>query len=547
MLCMTSMGLWAQDHTDVHRKYLYGIDHQLTTINGMSIGMLQLATLQNNGVRSYSAERILTANWALENNATTTDIRNIIVQNAATLGYNNWTGTTLQGNYNSKTFKNQRLNVSVSANTADNMRSVAGRDVLNKSNGGMLSANYYYAKKKFSVSSNLELTKDVRQYDSEDALLKLHTNHNYGHWNNNFSYQINNNTKLSATANILGYFGSVKTNDFQYEGSQSLSTLRTTLAQQFRKFSMQNSVTYQRLQDNNVFSRTQNRWEWSNSLSPRIKNKNTKLQLRNSIVHTDSTSFFYAPQLAYSHTKEKISIKASANRFMRTQTNDVEMWPYFTYADNGIRNVTGEQVQTHVAYNLNHEISLYQLLRYEQFTDFKLAGESLRSMARASLGILRRKDRKWNYSGVYHYRFLGDGQLAKLAPEHTAVVQVRRDNIYARQLCSRLPFGDWFWGFEINTGYRSGQHTIERNAVSNERMTGLFFTDVSYSLTNENRSRYYYDNENKGTWQLDFTIQNLFNDNTLTDNQLNNNFILLTEGIRNTRQAKVALSYTFGK
>lgn len=78
-------------------------------------------------------------------------------------------------------------------------------------------------------------------------------------------------------------------------------------------------------------------------------------------------------------------------------------------------------------------------------------------------------------------------------------------------------------------------------------MRNLFFTDVSYTLSNRrNYSGYRYNGyDNKGTWLFTIEVQNMFNAQTLTAEQRETTALLLNKGIRTARQIKLGVSYKF--
>jgi len=103
------------------------------------------------------------------------------------------------------------------------------------------------------------------------------------------------------------------------------------------------------------------------------------------------------------------------------------------------------------------------------------------------------------------------------------------------------------WDGDISTGYRSRAAILTNGSVTDQRMRNLFFTDVSYTLSNRrNYSGYRYNGyDNKGTWLFTIEVQNMFNAQTLTVEQRETTALLLTKGIRTARQIKLGVSYKF--
>ena len=187
------------------------------------------------------------------------------------------------------------------------------------------------------------------------------------------------------------------------------------------------------------------------------------------------------------------------------------------------------------------------MLRYQQFSDFSISGKKLESMARATVGFERSNHyrKKWDFSGVYHYRFGGEGELARLAPTHMAVVQAAKKQIPAK-LINRILRKSLSWEGSLSTGYRSRASSITNGEITSEPMRNFFFTDLSYTLSNRTyyRNRYF-GYQGKGHWMLTVEAQNIFNSNSLTAVQMETTGVLLTEGIRSARQIKVGLTYKF--
>ncbi|MEN8695862.1 MAG: hypothetical protein ABF321_03005 [Bacteroidia bacterium] len=103
------------------------------------------------------------------------------------------------------------------------------------------------------------------------------------------------------------------------------------------------------------------------------------------------------------------------------------------------------------------------------------------------------------------------------------------------------------WDGDISTGYRSRAAILTNGSVTDQRKLNLFFTDVSYTLSNRrNYSGYRYNGyDNKGTWLFTIEVQNMFNAQTLTVEQRETTALLLTKGIRTARQIKLGVSYKF--
>jgi len=535
---------YAQFTSDVHRKYIYSIDNQLDNINGLNFGLMRMSLLQNNRLRSSSSENTFFSNSSLEQNTTTTFIQNHLRKNAAGVGFDNWGGYTLQGNYSG----NKGFNISASANAIERQQKLEGTDIQNNSAGFLVNGGYHLSKNKLFLNSKVEIGKDQRNYDVLNRPNRLHLDNNYGLWSNKLLYKLNPNASFDARANLSGYQGSVESDSFVYEGTQSLLTAGIGWKQTMKHLTMRNDVVFQTLRDNNWYSRKQNRWEYSNVITPRMETIGVTLRLKNGVIYTDSMGLMYTPSLAATlNYGNNNNVQLLASRFLRTQANSLERWPYYSYSDDGIQNITIDQIQ---GYNtiLYEDFKFVQMLRYQQFSNFSIADNGLESMARASVGMERNNSyyKKWNYSGIYHYRFAGKGELAQLAPIHSVVAQVGRKGTSAAIL-NKVLGTSLIWDAGISTGYRSRAATLTNCTITDEQMQNLFFTDVSYTLSNRrNYSRYrYYGYDNKGVWQFTIEIQNIFNAQTLTANQRETKALLLTEGIRTARQIKLGVSYKF--
>jgi len=533
-LCSAQLGI------DVHGNYGYSLDNQFDDVRynslvynfGMARRFILMHPIELNGSSESNNASISSLNSGTQH----INLGTSMYGNKVALGYNSWDGTKVSGSGNIRISTNSTLNLNGCVYGDNRVNTLETKQLKSELSGMNAQVDFYFNKNKTSFSTHLLAKKDDRDYVLNDSLGSLKTNEQLLVWNTTFSYKPSINSSIKAYTGISLYKGDFAGSFVQYNGSQNVLNGGVEVGITRPKWQMQNNANFQALAVIQPNTTHQNRLELSNVFQPTIEKSKTKLSVRNSIILSSANQFYYTPSVTVHHTWDALKVYVNGSRAVHTQTNTLERTPYFVANNTGIQNLTIDRFDVAPSLKLPKYYTIKGLAAYSRFNKFIISNNELKAIARANLTVEKRIGSYLSVSSSYNYRFLGEGDLAKLIPKHTAFLELKNTQIKSAYLGDMLG-KTLYWGFDLVGGYRSKQSSLA-NVIVSDAVQSQYFVDFSYRITND----YYY---SRLPFTFTFSVRNLLAQNSLINEEQSNAALLFSEGMRTARSFTIGLEYKF--